>query len=120
LSEQVFDLQTPSIADRDVNSDFGEVFGSPPDLLSPTVGSYLSAATYTTIHENSDEKSPSTLEAPSTTPSSTPESYSSISNESTPLDPDLVATGQASTPYRSNVRACGLCQELCNGSEQLL
>lgn len=120
LSEQVFDLQTPSITDRDVNSDFGEVFGSPPDLLSPTVVSYLSGATYTTIPENSNENSPSTLEAPSTTHSSTPESYFSISNEPTPLDPDLVATGQASTPYRSNVRACGLCHELCNGSEQLL
>lgn len=120
LSEQVFDLQTSSTTDRDVNSDSGEVFGSPPDLLSPAIVSYLSAATYAPGPENSKENSPLTPEAPSTTSSSTPESYSGISNEPTQLDPVLVATGQASTPFRSNVKACGLCQEFFNGSEHLL
>ncbi|KUJ16743.1 uncharacterized protein LY89DRAFT_63736 [Mollisia scopiformis] len=31
-----------------------------------------------------------------------------------------MATGQGSTLFRSSVKSCGLCQELCNDSEQLL
>lgn len=120
LSEQVFDLQTPSVTDRDDNSDYREVFSSPTDLLSPPLVPYLSAAIYGPGFENTAQNSPLTPEAPSTTLSSTPESYSSISNESTQLNPVLVATGQAPNPSRLNFKTCGLCQELFNGSEQLL
>jgi hypothetical protein len=120
LSEQIFDLQTSSITDSDVRPDSGEVSSSPPALLSPAIVPSLSSTTSDPGLENSRVNPLLIPKASLTTPSSTPESYSGTSNESTQFSPDLVATGQASTPIRSSVKACGLCQKLFNGSEQLL
>jgi len=119
LSEQVFNLQTSSITDCDVSPDFREVFSSPTDLLSPAVVPYLTSAISNPGLENSRD-SPLATEASSTTPSSTTDSYSGTPSDSTQLDRALVATGQASIPFRSSVKSCALCQALFNGSEQLL
>jgi hypothetical protein len=119
LSEQWFNstLQTSSITESDVSPDCREVC-SPTDLLSPDIVPYLSSA-IPPGPENSRD-SPLTTEASSTTPSYTTDSYSGISSDSPQLDRALVATGQASIPFRSSVKSCGLCQGLFNGSEQLL
>jgi len=110
LSEQVY-LQTPAITDRDVSPDPGKVLGSPSQSLAIEIVSYSSFVTFDPQVEVSEAQY--TPEASSTTPSSTTDVSSDISNDGTRsrasnLDPHSQTQDQVSASSSSKI--CEVCQ----------
>lgn len=109
-------VQTPATTERDVSFDSGEVFDSPSPFLTSATVPHLSSATFDSSGESSTGDPPPTPEA-STIPSSTDTSPNHNRAQS---EISLRDRREGSPPARPDPKACELCQEEFNDSEQLV
>jgi hypothetical protein len=120
LSKEVEDFPRPAIIDRGVSYDSRVDFGSPPPFSSPTVAPYYSFATSDSNSQSSPDKLLPPPQASVTASPSTTGSSPGTSPDWTQRTTLMQDTEQGTSPVQSNPKFCQLCQEMFDGSQQLV